>query len=124
MNVLDVVDLGEVMANVAKVDLFGCGFEQDPAGIPQETVGGLEHQGDHDEGGNGVGPRVAGGQDDDAGDHRADEAVEVGEDVLEGALHVQAGSVALGQHHAGGDVDRNADQGDDQHGKALDGRRV
>ena len=55
----------------------------------------------------------------------ADERVEVGEHVLEGALDVERRAVRRGPaRQVGGDVDRDADQRDDEHQPALDVGRV
>ena len=76
---------------------------------PQQLDGGLEHEGDDEQGGDGVGPLEPTGHDDDAGDHGAEEAVEIGEDVPVGALHVQR--LAVGPRHddRGEQVDRHPD---------------
>ena len=79
---------------------------------------------DDEQGGDGVGAREPTGDDHDAGDHRADEAVEIGEDVAVGALHVQRLPVGPRHHHRGDQVDRHPDGGDDDQDGPVDGRRV
>ena len=53
-----------------------------------------------------------------------DEGEQVGEHVLEGALHVQAAALGAGEHHRGGEVHDDAGQRDDEHDAALDVGRV
>ena len=113
-----------VGADLVEVDVVGGGFEEHAAGGAEQPPGGAQHQHDDDQGRDGVGAREAGGEDDDAGDDGGDEAVEVGEDVLERAFHVEAGAVGLGQHPGGDDVHGDADQRDDEYGAADDVGRV
>ena len=67
--------LAHVGAYVVEVDVVGRGFEQHATGGAEQSPGGAQHQHDHDQRGDGVGPRKPGGEDDDAGDDGGDEAV-------------------------------------------------
>jgi len=114
----------EVGADVVEVDALGGGFEQHPARVSQQPPRRLEHQTHHQEGGDGIGAGVAGGQDDDRGEHGAQEAIQVGEDVLVSARHVQAGPVRFGQHPGGEHVHRYSDDRHHQHRPALHRRGI
>src|SRR6185437_9683977 len=94
-------DLREVRADLFHVHALGGGLQQDAPGVAQQLPRRLNHQDDHEEGGDGVGAGEPGGHDDDPGDDGADEPVQVGQHVPERALDVQAGAVGLGQHPGG-----------------------
>ena len=55
VQVVDVLGGQQVGAYLVQVRGLGRGFEQDPPGIAQQFGGGLEHQGDDDQRGDGVG---------------------------------------------------------------------
>ncbi len=65
-----------------------------------------------------------GRQDHDAGDGGPDERVQVGEQVLVGALDVEALAVRLRERPGRNEVDHDADERDDQHRPAADIGRV
>jgi len=88
-----------------------CGFEEHPAGVAEQPPGGAEHEGDDEQGGDGVGAAVAGGHDDHTGDQGRDERERVGEDVLERAFDVEAGPVGLGEDPRRREVDDHAEGG-------------
>lgn len=49
-----------------------------------------------------------------AGDHGADEGIEIGEDVLVGTFDVEARSVGLGEQPGRHEVDGHPDEGGDE----------
>ena len=105
---------GQCPADVVDVDAFGCCFEEDASAGPEQPVGGAEHQRGDEQRRDRVGPVKAGREDDDGGDGGSDERVEVGQDVLEAALDVEAPAVGPRQCPGGGEVDGDADQRDRQ----------
>ena len=127
---VQVVDLGDAgpvghgRADQVRVEALRGAFEEDPAGLPDQAVPGLDHQRGHDQRGEGVGAGEPGEHDDEPGDRGGDERVEVVEDVLERALDVQAGPVGLADQPGRGDVDHDADQRGDEHQQSLHLRRV
>ncbi len=72
----------------------------------------------------GIGPQPAHPEHERAGDGRGDEGVEVGQDVLERALDVEARAVGARQRPDGRQVDPDADDGDHEHEAALDVGRL
>ena len=78
------------MPSSPRVDVSGSRFQDHPAGVAQQPVGGAQHDCRHDQRRDPVGALEAGEQDRGAGERRGDEGSEVGRDVLEGALEVEA----------------------------------
>src|SRR6476646_10125378 len=69
----DAVDSVEVSVDGGDVGASGCGFEEDPPGVTDQSPAGFGHQHGHDECGDGVGAGPAGDQDDQTGDGGGDE---------------------------------------------------
>ena len=67
-----------------------------------------------------VGDVPAEGDDEDGGDHDADGTEEVGHDVLEGTLGVEAVLGRAVEDEGGGDVDGEASEADPEDGPAID----
>ncbi|MET3162851.1 UNVERIFIED_ORG: hypothetical protein ABIB19_001259 [Arthrobacter sp. UYEF10] len=84
----------------------------------------MQHQSHHDERGDSVRTGKRGGQNDEAGDRGGNEAVEIGQEGLEGSFYVQAGPVGFGQHPHRHQIHDDSKDRDDQDGSALDGRRI
>ncbi len=97
----------------------GC-LQQDPAGLAQQAPGGVQHQPDHDQGGDRVGALEAGEDDHDPGGQRPGERVQVGDDVREGALDVDRVAAGPGHHPAGRQVHGHAHGGHGHHDAARD----
>jgi len=75
VHVTHVTVLQQMGAHLIEVDTFRCRFQQHTPGVAQQTPRGLEHQRDHDQRRNRIGPGEAGRQDDDRRDDGADEPV-------------------------------------------------
>jgi hypothetical protein len=121
------IDHARILANrssdLLDTQPFGRRFQEDSAGVFEQSIGAAEHQADDNERGDRVGPVETGDEDDHGGDERADEGVEVGDDVLEAALDGHVLAVCLAQLPGGEDVDRNAGERNGQHRPAADRRR-
>ncbi len=88
---LDDVRLGdERRADRLRVETLGRGLQEDPPGGAHERDARADHQRGDQQRDDRVGALEAGREDHAGGDRRADEAVEVGQQVLEAALDVEA----------------------------------
>ncbi len=85
---------GQGRADGGRVQPGGRGLQEDPARVPDQPGACAHHQRDHDQGGDGVGPREPRRHDDQPGHRRGRERVQVGEDMLERAGHVEPVVVA------------------------------
>ena len=99
-------------------------LEQHEPALAQQAPGGAQHQRRDDERGDRVGLAEAGGEDDRAGDRRAQRRVEVGHHVRAGALDVQRAALRPRQRPRRAEVDRRPEQADHDHDPALDVGRV
>src|SRR6185437_8534090 len=99
----------EMAAHLLQVDVLGGGLEKNPERGAEKPDGCLHHETHYDERGDRVGAIEPGGDDDDSGNHRPDEGIQVGEDVTVGTFHVERTPVCSGHRHRGGQVDRHAD---------------
>ena len=112
------------VADLVRVESAGSRLEEDAARLPEQAVGGVEHDRGDDQRGDPVGLVEAGRQDDEPGDRGEDEGGEVGEEVLEGSLDVERFAVRLRERPGRDQVDGDPE---DRHGEddaALDRRRV
>lgn len=129
---VQVMDLGHVRpgghgrADVRRGDADRRRLEEDAAGIPDQAGPRRQHEGHDDQRGDGVGPREAGQHDDDAGHGGSGEGVDVGENVPERALDVQAPArspAGPADQHGHRHVDRHPGQRDaDNHPSGHGGR--
>ena len=90
MDVLDRRVGGHRAPDLGGIEAGGRGLEQDPAGVPQQAVGGAEHDQRDEDRRDSVGTVEAGHEDHRSGHRGGHERDEVGEDVLVGALDVEA----------------------------------
>ena len=90
---------GQCSADLARVDAFGGGLEEDPCGGLHERGAGANHDPGDQQRDDRVRALEAGGQDHASGDRGADERVEVGQDVLVGAFDVEAWRLAFASVH-------------------------
>src|SRR5207249_1270804 len=114
MEVVDGENLGQledVAAHLGDLHVVRGRLDENAQRGPEQTDGSPDHEGDDDQRGDGVGPAKPGGHDDRAGDNGADECIEVGEDVLEGAFDVERPAVGPGQGDRCGQVHSDADEG-------------
>jgi len=110
----------ELVPEGVRVDVRGRGLQEDAAGLTQQPVFRLGHEGDDHERGDGVGAVEAGQHDDQRGNGGADEGEQVVEDVLVGALDVERGTVGLGEAPGGGHVHHDPGERGAEHQSALD----
>ena len=106
------------------VELARRRLHEHAARIAQQAVGGPEHGRCDQQRGDPVSLVKAGCDDQGAGDRGRDESEEVGEDVLEGALDVEAAALGARDQPQRTEVYRDPDQGDDQDQAALDVGRL
>ena len=97
--------LVEMFPHLIQVDALRSAFEEHPPRRPQETPSGPEDKEDHEQRGDGVGPVPSRRDHDHSGHGGADEAVEIGEHVLEGTLDIERPAIGLGEHPAADQVD-------------------
>ena len=93
--------------------------------MPSNRIAGVDHEAGHHHRGDRVGAFEPGRDDHDARDQRPDQRVEVGEDVPEARLDVQAAAICVGELAGDGEVDRDTGKGDGDDRTALhrQGRR-
>src|SRR6476659_10272961 len=122
---VQVVDLddarlfGHHAADPVGVELLGRGLEEDPPRVTQQPDRRAQHQAGNQQRGDRVGAVEAGQQDHRRGDRGADEGVEVGQQVLEAALDVEALAVGSGEGRGGGEGDDDSSEGDYQDQRAV-----
>ena len=108
----------------SRVEPAGRRLHEDPARLAEQAVGGPEHQGRDQQRGDPVGALEPPHQDHRAGDRGRDEGEEVGDDVQEGALDVEAAPLRPGDQPRRDQVDPDPDHGHDQDQGALHLGRV
>ncbi len=114
---VQVVDLHDVRqrdqraADLLGVELRGCGLEEDPPGRPHQPPARADHQRRDRKRGDRVGALEAEDQDHARRQRRAEEPVEVGQDVLEAALDVEVRAVCARQLPGRHDVQDGAGNG-------------
>ncbi len=106
------------------VEARGRGLHEDPARLAQQAVGGPEHQRRDQQRCDPVGAVEPPDQDQRAGDRGCDEGKEVGDDMEEGPLDVEAAPLGPGEHPRRHQVHHDPDQSHDQDQPALHIRRV
>ena len=93
VEVVDVDDVrmgGERAADLLGIEVGGGRLEQHASRLAEQADARIDHEPGNHERGDGVRALEPGGDDHDAGDQRADERVEIGEDVAEARLDVEA----------------------------------
>ena len=125
MEVVDAVDarmLEDRLGDVPGREPFRGRFEQDPPGDAQERPGGEEHRARDEQRRDRVCAVEARRPDDETGNRRAGERVEVGQQVAEAAFDVQVGAVGAGDLQEGEHVDRGAGERGPENQRAVDVR--
>ncbi len=112
------------VADLVGVEAARCRLEEHPARLPEQAVGGVEHDRGDDQRRDPVRLVEAGGQDHEPGDRREDERGEVGEQMLEGALDVERLPVGLRERPGRDQVDDDPEDRDGEDDPALDDRRI
>ncbi len=124
VHVEDAVHPPHVLPDLTHVDPPGRGLEQHVEGVAQEVQGARQHQAADHDGGDGVGRRPAGAEDDERGDDDRDRSQRVGEHLQVGAADVERLRSPPVEHGEGHQVHDQPDAGDDEHRAGLDLRRV
>ena len=119
----DARDGDERAPDSAGVKPLGCGLEEHAAGGLQQQIRRACHQPRDAQRRDRIGALKAGEQDHCGGERGADEAIQVGQQVLKTALHAQAPLVGVGEHPRGDEVDEHAQQRESEHEAGAYGRR-
>ena len=114
----------ECACDVVRVDPGRRGLEEDAARLADQRPARAHHQRSHEQAGDRVEAVPPREEDEAARERRAGERREVGRDVQERSLHVEARAVGAREHERRGEVDRDADERDDEHDAAVHDRRV
>jgi len=114
----------ERRADRLRIEAFGRGLEEDPPGRAHEREPRARHQRGDQQRDDRVGALEARQQDHGGGDRGADEPVQVGQQVLKGALDVEALAVGPRERPRRGEVDEHADERDGEDQPASHDRRV
>jgi hypothetical protein len=112
--------LHERFADRLRVEPLGRRLQEDAACGRHQPDAGADHQRRDHQRDDRVGPLKAGQQDEPCSHRRADERVQIGDDVLEAALHVEALAVGLRERAGRGEVYEDAENRHDQHQRPAD----